>query len=163
MMSTLSGTGTLAAITIGEAERRVLTDLLNGALASLVYGLAGVLLMVCGFFLVDVLTPGKLRELIWVERNHNAALLLSANQLGVGAIVFTAIFTSYDSFAKGLASTVLFGLLGLILMGVSFLILDALTPGKLGEIICSKEPHPAAWVSASSHFAIALIVCACIA
>ncbi len=137
-------------------------DLLDGALKSMAFGLTGVLLMAAGFFLVDILTPGKLRDLIWVDGNQNAALLLSANQLGVGAIVFTAIFTTYESFALGLATTVVFGVLGLLLMGASFLILDAMTPGKLGEIVCSKTPHPAAWVSASSHFAIALIVCACI-
>ncbi|MFJ6196217.1 DUF350 domain-containing protein [Micromonospora sp. NPDC092111] len=141
----------------------MLEDLLTGAWQSVVFGVVGVALMVAGFLLVDMLTPGKLRELIWVRRNGNAGLLLAANQLGIAGIVFTAILTSYHDFAKGLASTVLFGVIGLAIMALAFFVLDLLTPGRLGEIICSDEPHPAARVSAATHFGAALIVCACIA
>ena len=141
----------------------MLEDLLSGAGRSIVFGLVGIGLMAVGFVLVDLLTPGKLRELIWHERNPNAALLLAANQLGIAAIVFTAIFSTYDSFGQGLASTVIFGLIGIALMGLAFLVLDWMTPGKLGEVICTPERHPGATVSAASHFGIALIVCACIA
>jgi Na+-transporting methylmalonyl-CoA/oxaloacetate decarboxylase beta subunit len=141
----------------------VLGDLLEGAGRSIVFGLIGIGLMAVGFVLVDLLTPGKLRDLIWVEKNPNAALLLAANQIGIAAIVFTAIFTSYDDFAQGLLSTVIFGIIGIAIMGAAFLVLDWLTPGKLGEVICTPERHPGAIVSAASHFGAALIVCACIA
>jgi hypothetical protein len=141
----------------------VLEDLLSGAGRSIVFGLVGIGLMAVGFLLVDLLTPGKLRDLIWVVKNPNAALLLAANQIGIAAIVFTAIFTSYDSFGQGLASTVIFGILGIAIMGFAFVVLDWLTPGKLGEVICTPERHPGALVSAASHFGAALIVCACIA
>lgn len=141
----------------------MLEDLLSGAGRSIVFGLVGIGLMALGFLLIDVLTPGKLRELIWVERNPNAALLLAANQLGIAAIVFTAIFTSYDSFGQGLASTIIFGIIGIAIMGLAFLVLDWLTPGKVGEVIGTPERHPGATVSAASHFGAALIVCACIA
>lgn len=137
-------------------------DLFDGAVASLVFGLVGIALMAAGFLLVDLLTPGKLRELIWVERNRNAALLLSANQLGIAVIVFTAIWTTEDSFAQGLASTAIFGLIGIGIMALGFLVLDWLTPGKLGEVICTQDPHPGARVSAAAHFGAALIVAACI-
>jgi Na+-transporting methylmalonyl-CoA/oxaloacetate decarboxylase beta subunit len=141
----------------------VLEDLLSGAGRSIVFGLVGIGLMAVGYLLVDLLTPGKLRDLIFVEKNPNAGLLLAANQLGIAAIVFTAIFTSYDSFGQGLASTVLFGIIGIAIMGVAFVVLDMITPGKLGEVICAPERHPAAIVSAASHFGAALIICACIA
>jgi uncharacterized membrane protein YjfL (UPF0719 family) len=141
----------------------VLGDLLAGAGRSIVFGLVGIGLMALGFVLVDVLTPGRLRDLIWVDRNPNAALLLAANQLGIAAIVFTAVFTSYDSFGQGLASTVIFGVLGIAIMGLAFLVLDWLTPGKLGDVICTPERHPGATVTAAAHFGAALIVCACIA
>jgi Domain of Unknown Function (DUF350) len=141
----------------------VLEDLLEGAGRSIVFGLVGIGLMAVGFLLVDLLTPGKLRDLIWVDRNPNAALLLAANQVGIALIVFTAIFTSYDSFGRGLASTVIFGLLGIAVMAAAFIVLDWMTPGKLGEVICTPDRHPGATVSAASHFGAALIVCACIA
>jgi len=85
-----------------------LQELLEGAGRSVVFGVIGIGLMAVGFVLVDLLTPGKLRDLIWVERNPNAALLLVANQLGIAAIVFTAIFTSYANFVQGIASTLIF-------------------------------------------------------
>ena len=140
----------------------MLEDLLEGAGRSIVFGGIGIVLMAVGFVLIDVLTPGKLRDLIFVERNPNASLLLAANQLGIAAIVFTAIFTTYDSFGQGLASTALFGLIGIGIMGLAFLVLDWMTPGKLGEVICTPERHGGALVSAVSHFGAALIVCAAI-
>jgi hypothetical protein len=141
----------------------MLQELFTGAWQSLVYGLTGIALMAVGFVVVDLLTPGRLRELIWHQRSGNAATLLAANQLGIALIVFTSIFTSYDSFGKGLASTAIFGLIGIGLMGLAFLALDWLTPGKLGDMIAEIEPHPAAKVVAATHFGAALIVCACIA
>jgi uncharacterized membrane protein YjfL (UPF0719 family) len=144
----------------GEA---VLQDLLEGAGRSIVFGIVGIGLMAVGYVLIDILTPGRLRDLIWADRNPNASLLLAANQLGIALIVFTAIFTSYDSFGQGLASTVIFGLLGIVVMGLAFVVLDWMTPGKLGEVICTPERHGGALVSAASHFGAALIVCACIA
>ncbi|MFG1604020.1 DUF350 domain-containing protein [Actinoplanes sp. NPDC049265] len=141
----------------------MLQDLLNGAGRSVVFGLIGVGLMTVGFVMVDLLTPGKLKDLIWRDKNPNAALLLSANQLGIAVIVFTAVFTSYDSFGQGVASTLIFGIIGIAIMGFAFIVLDWLTPGKLGEVICTPERHPGATVSAASHFGAALIVAACIA
>ncbi|MBQ1015399.1 DUF350 domain-containing protein, partial [Micromonospora sp. M51] len=102
----------------------MLEDLLSGAWQSVVFGIVGVGLMAAGFGLVDLLTPGRLRDLIWVERNANAGLLLAANQLGIAGIVFTAILTSYSDFGKGLASTLLFGLVGLAIMALAFVVLD---------------------------------------
>ena len=140
----------------------MLQDLLEGAGRSIVFGLIGIGLMAVGFLLIDLLTPGKLRDLIWVDRNPNAALLLAANQLGIALIVFTAIFTSYDSFGEGLASTLIFGLIGIAIMGLAFLVLDWMTPGKLGDVICTPDRHGGAMVSAATHFGAALIICACI-
>ncbi|WP_433377031.1 DUF350 domain-containing protein [Actinoplanes sp. CA-142083] len=140
----------------------MLQDLLEGAGRSIVFGLVGIGLMALGYVLIDILTPGKLRDLIWADRNPNASLLLAANQLGIALIVFTAIFTSYDSFGRGLASTVIFGLVGIVIMGLAFLVLDWMTPGKLGEVICTPDRHGGAMVSAATHFGAALIICACI-
>jgi uncharacterized membrane protein YjfL (UPF0719 family) len=122
------------------------------------YGLVGLVLMAVGFALVDVLTPGNLREQIWVDRNRNAAILAASNLLGVGIIVATAIAASQGDWAEGLLSTGAYGLLGLVLMGVSFLVLDAVTPGKLGAILVEKEPHPAVYVNGASHLAMSAIV-----
>jgi uncharacterized membrane protein YjfL (UPF0719 family) len=123
----------------------------------------GIVLMVLGFVLVDVLTPGRLGHQIWMERCRNAAIVLASAQLGIGMIVTTAIATSYDEFGKGLASTAVFGVVGLVMMGLSFVVLDLVTPGKMREMVVQQEPHPAVWVTAASQVGMAAIVSACIA
>ncbi|MFE4600343.1 DUF350 domain-containing protein [Kitasatospora indigofera] len=140
-----------------------MNDIVHGLGTAAAFGGVGVVLLLLGVGLVDLLTPGKLGRQIWVERNRNAAVLLSSALLGIGGIVFTAILYTYEEFGKGLVSTALFGLLGLVLMAVAFWAVDLLTPGKLGAILVDPEPHPAVWVSASCNLAVAAIVAAAIA
>lgn len=130
--------------------------------SGLAYGAVGIVLMTLGFVLVDILTPGRLGELIWTERNANAARVLASGLLGVGAVVTTAILTSEDGLVAGLVSTAAYGLLGLVLMGVSFVVLDLVTPGKLGALVADAQPHPASWVTSASNLAIAAIISAAI-
>ena len=122
------------------------------------YGLVGLVLMALGFVLVDLLTPGNLREQVWVQRNRNAAILLASNLLGVGIIVATAIAASQGDWAEGLLSTAAYGILGLVLMGVAFVVIDAVTPGKLGEMLMQEQANPAVYVNAASHISVSAIV-----
>ncbi len=68
-----------------------------------------------------------------------------------------------EDLLSGAGRSIVFGIVGIGLMAVGFVLIDVLTPGKLGEVICTPERHPGATVSAASHFGAALIVCACIA
>ena len=136
--------------------------LVTDLLVTLAYGVVGVVLMGIGYVLVDVTTPGRLNELIWNERNRNAALLLASNLLGVGTIVVAAIVASEDDFVLGLIGAASYGILGLVIMAAAFLLLDLATPGKLGEILVDPEPHPAVWVSAVIHLASGAIIAAAI-
>jgi uncharacterized membrane protein YjfL (UPF0719 family) len=138
----------------------MIVDLAVGVVGTVAYAAVGVVLMGLGYGLVDLLTPGKLGELIWRERNPNAALVLLSGLAGVGLIVVTAILTSDDAILRGLLSTVVYGLLGIVLMGAAFLLLDAVTPGKLGETVTEHALHPAAWVTAVVHLAVAGIIAA---
>jgi uncharacterized membrane protein YjfL (UPF0719 family) len=137
-------------------------SLVTDLLVTLAYGVVGVALMAVGYVLVDVATPGKLHELIWVERNRNAALLLASNLAGVGIIVVAAIAASADDFVLGLVGSAAYGILGLVIMAAAFLLLDLATPGKLGELLVDPEPHPAVWVSAVVHLATGAIIAAAI-
>jgi uncharacterized membrane protein YjfL (UPF0719 family) len=136
----------------------MLSDVFSEVGIAATYGLVGLLLMAIGFLLVDVLTPGNLREQVWAQRNRNAAILLASNLLGVGVIVATAIAASENDWAEGLVSTFAYGLLGLVLMGLSFVVIDAVTPGKLGALLMEERPHPAVYVSGASHLAVSAIV-----
>lgn len=139
-----------------------LNDLLRDAGAIAAFGAVGLVLMGLGYALIDVLTPGKLHELIWERRNANASLLVAANTLSVALIVVTAVRSSYDGLGDGLVSTLVYGVMGLAIMAVCFLVVDAATPGKLGELLTGEDRHPAVWVTAAAHLGVALIVCAAI-
>lgn len=136
----------------------ITTDLL----VTLAYGGLGVLLMGLGYVLVDVATPGRLSHLIWADRNRNAALLLVSNLASVGIIVVAAIVASQDDFVAGIVSAATYGVLGLFIMAVAFLILDLATPGRLGELLVDPQPHPAVWVTATIHLATGAIIAAAI-
>ncbi|MFE4588092.1 DUF350 domain-containing protein [Streptomyces laurentii] len=140
-----------------------MNDIVNGLGRTAAYGALGVVLLILGIVLIDLLTPGKLGRQIWEDRNRNAAILLSSALLGIGGIVFTAIWTTYDDFTKGLVSTAAFGLLGLVMMAVAFFVVDLVTPGKLGATLVDPEPHPAVWVTASVNLAVSAVVSASIA
>lgn len=131
-------------------------------LLTLAYGVVGIALMGVGYGLVDLATPGRLNQLIWNERNRNAALLLASNVLSVGIIVVAAIVASEDNFLVGLIGAASYGLLGLVIMAAAFLLLDFTTPGRLGEILVDPEPHPAVWVTAAIHLAAGAIIAAAI-
>lgn len=138
----------------------MLEDLPANAGAAAAYSGLGFVLMVLGFVLVDVLTPGNLRHQIWVERNRNAALLVSANMLGVGIIVATAIWTSGGAIGQALVSSAVYGIIGLVAMALAFLLLEFATPGEFRGVVNEHELHPGVWVSAAVHIAVAAVVAA---
>jgi uncharacterized membrane protein YjfL (UPF0719 family) len=142
----------------------MIEDITREGAAALAYGAVGIALMALGYLIVDLITPGKLGELIWTERNRGAGLVLAAQLVGVGAIVTTAILTSEEGLGAGLVSTAAYGLLGILLMAVAFFALDLITPGKLGEIVVETEEregvHPACWVVAATYVVAAAIVAA---
>jgi hypothetical protein len=140
-----------------------MTNVLPGMLASIAFTALGAVLLLGGFMLTDWLTPGRLRDQVWVDRNRNAAIFLTSAVVGMAAIAFTSIITTYADVLTGLVSTGIFGVLGLLLMAGAFRLIDVLTPGRLGELLVDEEPHPAVWVSSATNLAVAAIVCASIA
>ncbi|MCF2434836.1 DUF350 domain-containing protein [Streptomyces thinghirensis] len=97
-----------------------------------------------------MLTPGKLGR-----RDLGAAR--TATRPWCSARRCSASAASYsppsgrrtEDFGKGLVSTAVFGLLGLVMMAVAFLIVDLITPGRLGGTLVEPEPHPRCGVTAS--------------
>lgn len=134
---------------------------------ALVYSLVGVLLLGVGYFVFDLITPGKLGDYLThddpAQRSISAAIVVSGMALATGYIVRTAILLNGESgFGQALWATALWGVLGIVLLMVGFVVVDALTPGKLREIICRPGFHPAAVLSFAVSIAVAMIVSASI-
>jgi uncharacterized membrane protein YjfL (UPF0719 family) len=136
-------------------------------LASIGYAVAytavGIALLVLGFLVLDLLTPGRLGRHLVEARSVNAGIVLAAAYLGQGAIAFSTIWTNATSgFGTALGYTVVFGVLGVLLQAVAFVVLDLLTPGRLGALVTEVDLHPAALVAAASEIAVAAIIIASI-
>ncbi|MFW0783207.1 DUF350 domain-containing protein [Gordonia sp. CPCC 206044] len=136
----------------------MLTRLIENAYAAAAYGATGMILMFVSFVVVDALTPGNLRQQLWAERNRNAGILVGSNLGAIAIIVAAAIVASEGRLGEGLAYTVTYTIIGMVIMCVTFFVIDLFTPGKLGELVVHPESHPAVWVQGIAHVGIALIV-----
>lgn len=147
---------------MNEALNIDVGDLLTGLGEGVVWGAMGIVLLAVGYVVIDRLTPGDLGHLICVERNINAAVVLASGLLAIGTVITTSILTSLNGFLPGVVSAFAYGLLGIALLAVAFLVADRLTPGDLGEIVTNASPLPAAWVVAANHLALGAILAAAI-
>lgn len=133
-------------------------DILVGVLATLAYAAVGLALLVGGYVLLDKLTPGHLGTLIYTDANTNAARMTIGHLLSVTLVVASAAITSQGGTFGALLDMAVFGGLALVLQGVSFKLLDQLTPGHLGSIVTAKETCPASLVTAVWAVAIGAVL-----
>jgi len=130
--------------------------------SGIAYGVTGILYLLLGYYVMDWLTPGKLSELIFTDRNRNASALAASHFVAIGLILTTAIFTSADRFVLGIVNLTGFGIVGIGVLALGFKIIDWVTPGKLGELVTDTEPHPAVWVTVAANVALGAVIAASI-
>lgn len=140
----------------------VLDDLVRGVLATLAYAAVGTVVLAIGYVVLDAITPGNLRHLVFADHNANAAVLASANVLAVAGIITTAIVTADDDLGRGIADALVYGLLGIALLAASFKVLDRLTPGDLAQICTDPQGTPAVYVTAAFQVALGAVLAAAI-
>jgi uncharacterized membrane protein YjfL (UPF0719 family) len=139
------------AVELGNID---LNPVLKGAIATLSYFLVGTAVLILGFIVVDVLTPGKLRELVFIDRRPNAVMLACANYIALAAVIISAITNSYSQLGQGLVGVAVFGLIGVVLQGIALLSLHVIIPGDFHEHIDEPELHPAAFAVAVMLLAV---------
>lgn len=95
----------------------------------------------------------------------NAAAMAASGIIATALIIFTALWrTNHDSIWVSLGWAIVFGLFGIGLQVIAFKIMDAVTPGKLAEIVCQHHTfHPATLLVVASTLGSAAIVCVAIA
>jgi uncharacterized membrane protein YjfL (UPF0719 family) len=135
-------------------------DLVTGLLAAAAYTGVGLLVLLAGFVAVDLATPGDLRRQVWMQRNRDMTAVLASGLAANVLTIVAAILSSSDDLGTGLVEAAAYGLLGVVLIGVSFELVDRLTPGDLGEMLAHDDHHPAVWVTCVAHLAVGAIVAA---
>jgi uncharacterized membrane protein YjfL (UPF0719 family) len=126
---------------------------------TLAYAGVGIGILAAGYFVLDALTPGHLGQQVVEKGNMNAGVLLASALVSLGLVEYFAIHFTGAGW-DGLDDAAVFGGVGLGLQALGFVLLDALTPGKLGDICMSERFHPAVLVSSAVQIGVALIVCA---
>src|SRR5919112_15441 len=79
-----------------------LNDLAFDLVAGLAYGVVGLVLMIVGYKVVDLLTPQDLGSLLVTRRRRDAGVIVGAAMLGIGLIVSAAILASAGDHAPSL-------------------------------------------------------------
>ena len=138
------------ALEIGNID---LNPVLRGVVATILYFLVGMAVLVVGFFTVDVLTPGNFRQMVFVDRRPNAVVLACAMYTALAAVIISAITNSFSQLGQGLVGVAVYGLMGVALLGVALLTMHLVIPGDFHEHVDDPQLHPAS-------FAVALILLA---
>ncbi|WP_240506724.1 DUF350 domain-containing protein [Thermoactinospora rubra] len=135
----------------------LLETLARGAGAIAAYAAVGVILLIVGFYVIDLAIPGRLSSIIKTERNPNATLLTSSGLAAIGLIVAASIWASGGRLAEGLTATAVFGLVGIAVQTVAMLVFDRLVGISVRELVKEPELQPGTRVLAVTHLAIGVI------
>jgi uncharacterized membrane protein YjfL (UPF0719 family) len=135
----------LAAVDFGTINTDVLVQNL---VSTLLYFVVGVIILVLGFAMVDMLTPGRLRSQVFLERRPNAVIVTAATDVSLTLVIVSAIVASSDKLGQGLLDTLVYGLVGVALQGVALVVLEAVVPGHYRTIIDAERFHPASIAAA---------------
>lgn len=129
----------------------------RGVGAILLYALLGAVLMLIGFWAIDITTPGKLNRLVRDGR-PGAVLVTSAGMISMAFIVVVAIWSASGLLAEGLLAALIFGLVGIIAQVAAVRVLEWVTGIRIGEVLAADELNTEAWVVAAAHVALGLVV-----
>jgi len=135
----------LAAVDFGTINTDVL---IQNLVSTLLYFVVGVIILVLGFAMVDMLTPGRLRSQVFLERRPNAVIVTAATDVSLTLVIVSAIVASSDKLGQGLLDTLVYGLVGVALQGVALVVLEAVVPGHYRTIIDAERFHPASIAAA---------------
>lgn len=129
-------------------------SLAQNVVAAVLYFIVGVAVLAIGFGLADVLTPGSLRRLVFVERRPNAVAVASGMYGALAIVVISAIAASADQLGQGLVDAAVYGLVGVVLQGLALVVLELAVPGRFRDLITEDRLHPAAIATAVTLLAV---------
>ena len=129
----------------------------EGIGAIVLYAIVGVVLVLLGFYAVDVTTPGKLNELVRAGA-PNAVAVTAAGMVSMAFIVVVAIYTSGGRLAEGLLSSLIYGLIGIVVQVAGVRVLEFVTGIDIGRVLRADRFTPSTTVVCAAHVALGLVV-----
>lgn len=124
------------------------------------FGLLAVVALIAAVGALDLVTPGSLRTLVWVEHNRNAVILTVAQVISVATILAAAVVASTGlELWRSILFTLVYVVIGIAVLAFSFVLIDWLTPGKLGSLVLETDT-PTVWVNAAVFVGIGAVMAA---
>ena len=129
----------------------------RGVGAIVLYAIVGLVLMIVGFYAIDLTTPGKLRDIVR-QGNPNAIIILASGMLSMAFIVVLAIYASSGKLSEGLIASLVFGLVGIVAQVISVRAVELVSGVDIGDVVTSPTYKPEVLVVAAAHFGLGLVV-----
>jgi uncharacterized membrane protein YjfL (UPF0719 family) len=129
-------------------------SLAQNVIASILYFAVGIVVLAAGFVMADVLTPGNLRHMVFVERRPNAVAVACGMYTALAIVVVAAIVASSNELGQGLVDAAVYGLVGVVLQGLALVVLEVAVPGRFRDLITDERLHPAAIATAVTLLAV---------
>lgn len=129
----------------------------RGAGAIVLYAVVGLVLMLIGFYAIDLTTPGPLRKMVDAGK-PNAIIVTAAGMVSMALIVVLAIYASSGKLMEGLAGSAIFGLVGIIAQVVMMRIATMAIGIDMNRLFYADEFSYEALMVAAAQFALGIVV-----
>lgn len=150
-------TTTVEALNSGYWDAGYWNVLGRGAGAIFLYAFVGLVLMLVGFYAIDLTTPGPLRQMVDAGK-PNAIIVAAAGMVSMALIVVLAIYSSSGKLAEGLVGSAIFGLMGIIAQVVMMRVATMVLGIDMHELFGADEFNYESLLVAAAQFALGIVV-----
>jgi hypothetical protein len=126
-----------------------------GAIA--LYAVVGLVLMLVGFYAIDLATPGPLRKEL-DQGKPNAVIVAAAGMISMALIVVLAIFASSGKLLEGLILATVFGLVGIVAEVVMMRVATLVLGIDMHALLAAEEFNYEALMVAAAQFSLGIVV-----
>jgi len=134
-----------------------LSTLGRGAGAIFLYAVVGLMLMLVGFYAIDLTTPGPLRKMVDAGK-PNAIIVSAAGMVSMALIVVLAIYSSSGRLAEGLLGSAVFGLVGIVAQVLMMRIATMVIGIDMHKLFERNEFNYESLMVAAAQFALGVVV-----
>ncbi|MEE6178126.1 DUF350 domain-containing protein [Mycobacterium sp. 050134] len=145
------------ALSSGYWDAGYLNALGRGAGAIILYSIVGLVLMLIGFYAIDLTTPGPLRKMVDAGK-PNAIIVSAAGMVSMALIVVLAIYASSGKLLEGLVGSAVFGLVGIAAQVVMMRIATLAVGIDMDALFHADEYSYESLMVAASQFALGIVV-----
>jgi hypothetical protein len=129
----------------------------RGVGAIVLYAIVGLVLMMIGFYAIDLTTPGPLRKMVDAGK-PNAIVVAAAGMVSMAFIVVLAIYASSGKLVEGLVGSAIFGLVGIIAQVVMMRFATLVIGIDMDALFQRDEFNYESLMVAAAQFALGIVV-----